>query len=616
MAEDATVLELRFEEGKRSGEIIAVRESPFLIGRDRSAQLCLDDPAVSRVHLALVLRDGQWVLHDMGGVNPPRVHGRPAISLPLLNGDAIQVGSQTLKVVAGADRPEAVGQRSAMGIGLERPQQLAGAPLWSLLREWTLAIRSLDAIPELLERALEGFFSIIPADRGGIYRLDQESGALVTTTTRNLEGDNPVGAGAPRALYSETIISRAIKAKEARLYSPDTEGEAEAGARPRSMIRKKIRNALCLPLVTGDEEVRGIVYLDQVDEERPPLMPEDLELGSLLASWVAEAMEKAERFRDMDDEIVRLRRREKEQTVLVGESAAIKNVRRRIRKVAKTEVTALITGESGTGKELVARAIHEHSGRADQPFVAINCAAIPDTLLESELFGYAPKSGIQGADPMGKPGRFELAQKGTLVLDEIGELPLSLQAKLLRALEELVIDRLGGREPVPVDVRVVAMTNRDLSVEVEQGRFREDLYYRLHVFPIHIPPLKERPEDILPIASHLLEQMVEKPKKVSISPRAIEMLRHYSWPGNVRELKNILLEALVSGDGRTINPRDLSFQLESGSVSFQSLRDVERNHIRQVLEAVNGNKKKAAELLGIHRSTLYEKIAEYGLTGK
>ncbi|MEM7263710.1 MAG: sigma 54-interacting transcriptional regulator [Planctomycetota bacterium] len=287
--------------------------------------------------------------------------------------------------------------------------------------------------------------------------------------------------------------------------------------------------------------------------------------------------------------------------------------------MAKTEVTALITGESGTGKELVARAIHEHSDRADKPFVAINCAAIPDTLLESELFGYAPRSGIQGADPAGKPGRFELAEGGTLVLDEIGEMPAGLQSKLLRALEELVVDRLGGREPIPVDVRVIAMTNRDLGKEVETGQFREDLYYRLHVFPIHIPPLRERAEDILPIAHHLLAQMVETSGRhadgqvVSISPRAIEMLRNHSWPGNARELKNTLLEAVVSGDGRTVNPRDLSFPSEAGSVSFQSLREVEKAHIQSVLTAVNGNKKKAAELLGIHRSTLYEKIAEYEL---
>ena len=324
-------------------------------------------------------------------------------------------------------------------------------------------------------------------------------------------------------------------------------------------------------------------------------------------------MEKAERFQEMDREIIGLKKTRNRMPSLVGESAAIREVQRRCRRVARTNLTALVTGETGTGKELVARKIHELSERRDSPFIALNYAAIPETLLESELFGYAPHSGIHGADPNGKPGRFEMADGGTLALDEVGDLPLPLQTKLLRVLEELVVDRLGGREPVPVDVRVIAMTNRDLAQEMKEGRFREDLYYRLAVFPIHIPPLRERSEDILPIAHHLIGNMVEDASKVRISPRSIEMLRHYPWPGNVRELKNILLESLLSGDGKRINPRDLSALGKLVSVPFQTLREVERNHILQVLEAVTWNKKKTAELLGIHRSTLYEKIGDYHL---
>jgi transcriptional regulator with PAS, ATPase and Fis domain len=206
-----------------------------------------------------------------------------------------------------------------------------------------------------------------------------------------------------------------------------------------------------------------------------------------------------------------------------------------------------------------------------------------------------------------------MAHGGTLVLDEIGELPLPLQAKLLRVLEERCIDRLGARESQPVDARVIAITNRDLAAEVQAGRFRDDLYYRLRVFPIHVTPLRERPEDILPTMRYLLDRSVDHGDRVRVSPRAIEILRGYRWPGNVRELRNLLLEALLAGDGKNINPRDLPMLSGASSVSFQSLREVEKRHIREVLESTNWNKKKAAEILGIHRSTLYEKISEYDL---
>ncbi|MEM7166215.1 MAG: sigma 54-interacting transcriptional regulator [Planctomycetota bacterium] len=608
----ASAARLIVESGPESGQECDVLRSPFVIGRDRSADLFIDDRSASRSHVALILRNARWILQDLGGTNAPKIHGRPVVSVPLLDGDQIQVGKTRLRFEAegsASDSSPDVSDGESLEIPADsqqisphRAQQLAGRPLWEVLARWTDLLRNLDKQNELLERALDGWLQVIPAERVGIYRLDPEVGTLTPLASRNFGKENPVD-------FSETIVAKAIKDRVSKLYSPEIDGGADV-ARSRSMIRKRIRTALCLPLL-AEGGVWGIVYLDQVSDDRPPLLPADLELGNLLAQWVAEALEKAERFQELDEELVRLRADETKDPILVGESRGIRDVRRRIRKVASSDVTVLVAGESGTGKELVAAGVHRLSGRREAPIVAINCAAIPENLLESELFGYAAHSGIHGADPAGKPGRFEQASGGTLFLDEVGELAAPLQAKLLRVLEERVVDRIGGRESIPVDVRVVAATNRDLYKEVEAGRFREDLYYRLRVFPIELPPLRERPEDVLPITQHLLAQIATG--KVRISPRAQELLCNFPWPGNVRQLKNALLEALLAGDGKTINPRDLPSLADPTTLTYQSLREIERQHIVRVLEAVQWNKKKAAEMLGIHRSTLYEKISEHKL---
>jgi transcriptional regulator with PAS, ATPase and Fis domain len=278
------------------------------------------------------------------------------------------------------------------------------------------------------------------------------------------------------------------------------------------------------------------------------------------------------------------------------------------------DTTVLIGGESGTGKELVARAIHDRSPRRANPFVAVNCAAIPETLLESELFGYAPKSGISGSDPKGKAGKFELAHGGTLFLDEIGDMSLSTQAKILRVLEDRVVDRLGGMEGIQVDLRIVAATNKILEKAVSDGAFREDLYYRLKVFKIELLPLRDRREDILPLCQHFLSLYASESRgPVELSPRARELLLAFHWPGNVRELKNCIEEAILLSNGRTIYPENLPGDLRRNDnpQPFGTLAEVEAQHIGRVLQSVNWNKRRAAEILGINRSTLYEKIRLY-----
>ena len=321
---------------------------------------------------------------------------------------------------------------------------------------------------------------------------------------------------------------------------------------------------------------------------------------------------------------------------IIGEDPRLKQVSLTLHRAASTDTTVLIEGESGTGKELFARALHALSPRADGPFVAINCAAIPEHLLESELFGYE-KGAFTGAAAR-KPGRFELAHRGTLFLDEIGDLPLTLQPKILRALEERSFERVGGTVPLRVDVRVVAATNRGLKAAVAARQFREDLYFRLSVFPITVPPLRERPDDITLLARYFIERYRrdQNKKPMTLAASAEQALRDYPWPGNVRELQNCIERAVILADGDTIRVGQLSLAQRpapgapgaadepgpwssidlSGSMAEATRRvvaEVERRKIEQSLKDADGNRLRAAELLQISQKVFLVKLREYGL---
>jgi DNA-binding NtrC family response regulator len=317
---------------------------------------------------------------------------------------------------------------------------------------------------------------------------------------------------------------------------------------------------------------------------------------------------------------------------IIGEDPRLRQVVQQLHRASGTDATVLLEGESGTGKELFARAVHALSPRADGPFVAINCAAIPETLLESELFGYE-KGAFTGAVAR-KPGRFELAHRGTLFLDEIGDLSLTLQAKILRALEEKRFERVGGTQSLHVDVRVVAATNRNLKARVAERQFRDDLYFRLSVFPIQIPPLRERSEDVIILARQFVDRFCRdlNKKSLTISPAALEELRTYGWPGNVRELQNCIERAVILCDGDTIQPRHLNLSFRqaqqvaapspwehidlSGTLADVLRRvtmEVERRKIEQALRDASGNRQRAADLLQVAHKVLLQKIKDYGI---
>jgi two-component system response regulator AtoC len=305
---------------------------------------------------------------------------------------------------------------------------------------------------------------------------------------------------------------------------------------------------------------------------------------------------------------------------IITKSSRMQQVIEVIKVVAKSNATALITGETGTGKELVARAIHSQSHRRDRPFVAVSCAALPESLLESELFGHE-KGSFTGAYAQ-KKGKFEVANRGTLFLDEIGEMSANTQVHLLRVLEEKEFNRVGGNEPIKVDVRVISATNRDMKQAVAEGKFREDLYYRLNVVNIELPPLRERTEDILLLAQHFLKRFaLENQKKITgFSPQATDFLLKHNWPGNVRELENAIERAVILSKNSVIEAADLSRQnlMPAGSNTspVPNLKQVEKDHIQNVLNETGGNYTEAASILGISRMTLYNKAKIYGLNAK
>ncbi len=352
----------------------------------------------------------------------------------------------------------------------------------------------------------------------------------------------------------------------------------------------------------------------------------DYIMKPLILEDVLKKIERLLEHKRLNHEIRFLRQqlhRQMEGPLLVGESEQIRNVRELIRKVSTTTSTVLITGDSGTGKELVVRSIHANSIAAEQPFIAINCAGIPEHLLESELFGHT-KGAFTGADH-DREGFFELAGNGTILLDEIAEMPLALQSKLLRVVEERKFIRVGGKKSIEVRARITASTNKNLKNLVESGQFRQDLYYRLSVFEIHVPSLKERRDDIPVLCEHLIKKINKELKRncLGVDNESIRMLLTYNWPGNVRELRNVIERAMILSTGEFITPAELPLQI-TNSAEFpeycddlrSALSACEKEHIRRVLQAAGGNREESARRLGINPSTLYRKMVDLGMISK
>ncbi|MBD3393520.1 MAG: GAF domain-containing protein [Chitinivibrionales bacterium] len=388
---------------------------------------------------------------------------------------------------------------------------------------------------------------------------------------------------------------------------------------------------LCVPITAGDDVV-GALSVDRVGTDKESTLDSELEflkaVSDLIAQVVVARRKQNERLEELEQENRELRRNLEEKgkpDEMIGNSRSMKNVYRQIAQVAPSPTTVLICGETGTGKELVARAIHDKSPRAHGPFVPVNCAALPESLLESELFGHE-KGSFTGATSM-RAGRFESAHAGTIFLDEIGEMSPSAQARLLRAIQEKQIQRVGGTETISIDVRVIAATNRNLEEDVSRNRFREDLYYRINVFTVYLPPLRERGADVLLLADYFSRRYAGRHGKeiARISTPAIDMLAAYHWPGNVRELENVIERAVLVSENNVLNGHDLPPTLQMKDASLRGLRDgsfeslvasYEKELITDALKDARGNQTEAAKLLRTTKRVIQYKVSKYGIEYK
>jgi two-component system NtrC family response regulator len=444
---------------------------------------------------------------------------------------------------------------------------------------------------------------------------------------------------AKEIILSQTIIQQVCSSGEP-IFIPDTQSDRKFKD-TESILTQGVRSILAVPLKDKKQQLLGILYLDS----RFPLDNFSLAEQSFIMSFatlVSIAIEndllrkkekeairelarlEAERkysyqIKKLETEKTELKRflQEHIQTEIIGTSPAMEAVFSVIRKVAQSDLTILIEGETGTGKELIARAVHQKSLRQGKPFVVINCAAIPENLLESELFGY--EKGAFTDAKNSKAGKFELAHQGTIFLDEITELPLSLQVKLLRVLQEQEIERLGSLKPRPVDIRVIAASNKDVAQEVKNGRFRDDLFWRLNVVQIKLPPLRARGDDILLLANYFLEKFTREYQKEirGFSRQCQKVMLQYPWPGNIRELENKIRRAVVMAKGEYITEEDLGVIIEPSPKPAKSLREaraeLEREMIQSALAKHAGNQTQAAQELGLNRRTFIDLMRKYGL---
>jgi len=455
---------------------------------------------------------------------------------------------------------------------------------------------------------LNTFHFLLGMNRGTITLLDAQTGELEIRAAHGMT-EEEVKRG--RYLVGEGITGKVVETGEP-VVVPQIEKEPLFLNRTQSRndLKKSDISFICVPVKTGST-IYGTLSVDQLFNE-DIAFEEDVRLLSIVASMIAQGLKIQQMVQDekkqLLDENITLREKLKERYSLyniVGTSNKMNEVFRMIERIASTDVTVLIRGDSGTGKELVANAIHFNSPRASKPFLKLNCAALPDTLTESELFGHE-KGAFTGATEQ-RMGRFERANGGTIFLDEIGTLNLTAQAKLLRVLQEREFERIGGNRTLRVDVRIITATSKDLEGSIEEDTFREDLYYRLNVFPIFIPPLRERKTDILLLADHFVEKFNQKHKKDvrRISTPAIDMLMQYHWPGNVRELENSIERAVLLCTDRVIHSHHLPPTLQTGdqsgtipSLSFEgAIQNYERELIIDALKNSGGNMAEAARLL-------------------
>jgi Nif-specific regulatory protein len=607
--------------GKLKGATFTIDEETIIIGRDTSVGLCISDASVSRRHSQIEKQGNDFVLSDLDSLNGTFINDVPVKSRRLEHGDRVRIGeSQFLFLLHDGEKAsgssqinfddQSVQSGSTIQLRFDDALYLMARDLTALMKVST-TINAIHGLEELQKKLIELLFEVVPAQHG----------AILLSTDGEDEFGTPFGLdrfrGADEPItISRTIARQVMREKSALLASNPATDPAWASE---SMMNAMPSSVLCVPLMMFDRAL-GVLYL-ATKEADTQINQDHLQLVSAIAGIAAVAIQNARHIEWLEGENRRLLEDVNLEHNMVGESAAMRHVYQLISKVAPTDSTVLISGESGTGKELAARAIHQNSKRASKPFVAVNCAALAESLLESELFGHE-KGAFTGALAQ-KKGRLEIADGGTLFLDEVGEISPALQVKLLRVLQEREFERVGGTRTIKVDIRLVAATNQDLEQAITQGRFRQDLFYRLNVVSLEMPALRERREDIPLLASYFVEKYSAKcnrhVKGISVETRI--RLKDYDWPGNVRELENAIERAVVLGTTEQILPEDLPEALletvaaESPQTAkyHEAVAQTKKQIILEAMEQAGGNYTEAARILEVHPNYLHRLIRNLNL---
>ena len=607
--------------GPSDGAVLVLDRPEISVGRDESNDLVLADESVAPRQCVFVSTNSEITVRDLEPSSPTFVNGLPASERVLAAGDRIRIGSSTFVVTlehTSADEVQVSEESSepqtvlvirredvldsASSSGVVSPERRE-RDLEGLMRV-SAAISTVHGLVALERPLMELVVDLLPADRGAVILCGGDAGEVSSAVGSDRK------TGSVRALQlCRPVVDRVLR---------ETVGVVMKGAPSGGSI-------LAAPLVAFDQ-VLGVIYLES-DSKEQVFDEGHLRLLMSIASVAATALAYERQTESLADENRRLQAELEVEHHIIGDSPVMKGLYRQIARVASSDSTVLITGESGTGKELVARAIHGNSRRADRPFVAINCAAITETLLESELFGHE-KGAFTGAFAQ-KKGKLETAEGGTVLLDEVGELSLVLQAKLLRVLQEREFERVGGTRPISVNFRLLAATNSDLEQAIEAKTFRSDLYYRLNVVSVVVPPLRERASDIPVLANDFVRRHAAKAERriTGVSAQALACMMAYDWPGNVRELENAIERAMVLGATEIIQPDDLpeavvdaapaasSGRVTSGSsLHFHAaITQAKKDLIVKAFDSAGGSYSTTARLLGLHPNYVHRLIRNLNL---
>ena len=573
---------------------VPLRKAIIAIGRAAGNDIVLDDGAIAASHLNLLTQGGLFTASVLNANNLIYINGEETRSKDIQFGDRIQVGRFELVLHDADPTPETAAGEGDVALDWLRQvvdfsQQLMG-----------------DTTPEtLFHMLLRSVVQLTGAEKGFIIVL--QDGQLDLASSHNVGDENP-----DLSRVSDSIVQAVVETHQPVIVS-DAMNDRQF-SKAKSVVDLRLSSVMCVPLLYRDD-LLGAIYLGN-DRVTDLFTQRDLDLLQVYASQASMLVHTALMLNELKTTNRNLRSQLERagQGSMIGSCGAMQGAFRVIRKVAPTDLSVLILGETGTGKELVAREVHRLSGRKKGPFISINCGAIPENLLESELFGH--KKGAFTGAVADKVGKFEAAMTGTIFLDEIGEMPANLQVKLLRVLQERTIERVGDLQPRPIDIRVVAATNKELEEEIKEGRFREDLLYRLNEVTVDLPPLRDRGDDIIQLARYFLNQYADQysSRARGFTNECTKAMKAYFWPGNVRQLESRIKKAVIMSDRALLNSEDLGI-LKSERRHIRPLAEAEEafklEYVREVLEMNNWNKAQTARDLDVDPRTIFRYIEKF-----